>query len=73
MMIFGTGTMITSQLLLDTKTKGFDGKETTFDKTIYSSLVMFFGMAFCYPYPLHRHLPFCPEEESTATGFKSHD
>ena len=52
-MIFGSFTMVANKLLLKTETRGFEdneGETSKFDKTIYASLVMFFGMAFCYPW-----------------------
>ncbi|KAL0233165.1 hypothetical protein GEMRC1_011910 [Eukaryota sp. GEM-RC1] len=47
MMIFGTGTMISAKLLLDSKSIGRDGKLKHFDKPWFQSTTMFMSMSFC--------------------------
>lgn len=50
MMFFGTGTMISAKLMLETKVPDMDGDVKKFSKAIYQSLLMFFAMSMCYPW-----------------------
>ncbi|KAL0204774.1 hypothetical protein P9112_000081 [Eukaryota sp. TZLM1-RC] len=47
MMIFGTGTMISAKLMLDSKSIGIDGRLKNFDKPWFQSMAMFVSMSFC--------------------------
>lgn len=49
MMVFGTGTMVSSKLMLEIDCKDIDGNITHFSKPIYQSLIMFMAMSCCYP------------------------
>lgn len=49
MMVFGTGTMVASKMMLSVKSKDLSGNITKFSKAIYQSLIMFIAMSICYP------------------------
>jgi drug/metabolite transporter (DMT)-like permease len=68
LLIFGTATMISSKFMMDTQSFGCKSGEEEkkyFDKALYQSWLMLFGMAFCLPiYWVSKALGFQKEEKS---------
>jgi hypothetical protein len=49
MLLFGTGTMVSSKMMLETSALDNKGESSLFTKPFYQTILMFFAMSACLP------------------------